>query len=52
LSPSDRFVVYCRSGVRSAQVCGFLRQQGYKEVYNLKGGIIDWYQNGHPIVTE
>ena len=30
-------VVYCRSGMRSAQAMGFLRAQGIKEVYNGGG---------------
>ena len=31
-------VVYCRSGMRSAQAMGYLKSQGIKEVYN-GGGI-------------
>ena len=39
-------VVYCRSGMRSAQAMGFLRAQGIKEVFN-GGGLSDvvFYQN-------
>ena len=35
-------VIMCKSGARSAQVCHYLNDQGYPNVYNLKGGIIDW----------
>ena len=35
-------VVMCKSGGRSAQVCQFLNEQGYVDVYNLSGGIISW----------
>jgi len=35
-------VIMCKSGARSAQVCHYLNEQGYPNVYNLKGGIIDW----------
>jgi len=35
-------VVMCKSGGRSAQVCHFLNEQGYVDVYNLSGGIISW----------
>ncbi len=35
-------VVLCRSGGRSAQVAGFLEQQGFKTVWNLTGGILAW----------
>lgn len=48
--PRDGQVIfYCRTGARSAQACMFLGQQGYDNVYNLRGGIITWAQNGLPI---
>lgn len=52
LSPAEKVVVVCRSGARSAQACMFLQQQGYSDVYNLRGGIIAWVQSGfaaHPL---
>lgn len=41
-------VIICRSGARSAQVCAFLQQQGFENVYNLRGGIIAWARAGLP----
>jgi rhodanese-related sulfurtransferase len=38
----------CRSGARSAQACQFLQQQGYSNVYNLRGGMMRWVQSGLP----
>ena len=36
-------VIHCRSGARSASVINALEQNfGFKEMYNLKGGIIAW----------
>ena len=35
-------VIMCKSGGRSAQVCHFLNEQGYLDVYILSGGIIAW----------
>jgi rhodanese-related sulfurtransferase len=36
-------VVYCRSGSRSGQVVNFLEMNhGFKNLYNLKGGILAW----------
>tara|TARA_B110000263_G_scaffold89477_1_gene78194 strand:- start:5063 stop:5389 length:327 start_codon:yes stop_codon:yes gene_type:complete len=35
-------IVMCKSGGRSAQVCHYLNENGYLNVYNLKGGIINW----------
>tara|TARA_B100000029_G_C17366149_1_gene884400 strand:+ start:101 stop:427 length:327 start_codon:yes stop_codon:yes gene_type:complete len=35
-------IIMCKSGGRSAQVCQYLNDQGYTNVYNLNGGIISW----------
>ena len=35
-------IIYCRSGYRSANVCHYLNELGYKNVFNLKGGILNW----------
>jgi rhodanese-related sulfurtransferase len=42
-------VVYCAVGSRSGLVASFLAAKGYDEVYNVKDGIVGWYQNGYPI---
>jgi adenylyltransferase/sulfurtransferase len=42
LSREDDLVVYCRTGGRSAQAVGFLKQRGYPKVRNLVGGINRW----------
>ena len=46
LSPSEKMVLVCRSGARSAQACMYLQQWGFTDVYNLRGGIIAWLQSG------
>ena len=49
-STSDKqFVIYCRTGSRSAQACMFLNQQGISNVINLRGGIMSWAQQGYAI---
>lgn len=41
--PTDRpIVLYCRSGVRSAECLRALRQAGYGDVRHLGGGILAW----------
>jgi adenylyltransferase/sulfurtransferase len=35
-------VVMCRSGGRSAQAAKFLESKGFKDVYNLQGGVNAW----------
>jgi rhodanese-related sulfurtransferase len=44
--------VYCRSGARSAKVATLLRKSGFAQVYDLKGGILAWTDNGLPTTTE
>lgn len=42
-------VVVCRSGQRSASACAVLGKQGYKQAYNLEGGILAWQKAGLPL---
>ncbi|MDJ0833614.1 MAG: rhodanese-like domain-containing protein [Gammaproteobacteria bacterium] len=46
---SKEFVIYCRTGSRSAQACMFLNQQGINNVSNLRGGIMSWARSGFQI---
>jgi rhodanese-related sulfurtransferase len=48
LSKDEKLVMVCRSGARSAQACMFLQQQGFSNVYNLRGGMMGWMQSGFP----
>jgi thioredoxin 1 len=41
--------VYCRSGGRSAKAAKILIQSGFKEVYNLTGGIGAWNSAGFKV---
>jgi adenylyltransferase/sulfurtransferase len=51
--PRDKeIVVHCKMGGRSARAATFLRQQGYKNVKNLKGGILDWSDKIDPSVPK
>ncbi|MCK4865953.1 MAG: rhodanese-like domain-containing protein [Gammaproteobacteria bacterium] len=42
----EKLVLVCRSGARSAQACMFMQQQGYDNVFNLRGGMIAWAGSG------
>ncbi|OIJ14432.1 rhodanese [Anaerobacillus alkalilacustris] len=35
-------VIFCRSGNRSLQAANILKDIGYKDLVNVKGGILDW----------
>ena len=39
---NEEVIVYCRSGKRSMFACQVLDQLGFKDTYNLEGGILDW----------
>jgi len=42
LDTAQEMVVYCRTGVRSADVIRQLREHGFKKMWNLDGGINRW----------
>ena len=47
--PKDKPIVcVCRSGSRSQVACEQLASQGFSDVTNLVGGMIDWHRNGLP----
>ena len=48
LSKDSTVLVYCRSGRRSLDAAEILTNLGYK-VVNLKGGIIEWKEDGLPV---
>lgn len=51
LDQAQPLVIYCQSGARSAQACAFLAARGFDEVFNLRGGILAWAREGHPLVV-
>lgn len=44
--------VVCRSGHRSGQVTGYLLNNGWDNVRNLDGGMMQWAAAGKPMVSE
>lgn len=38
----ETLIVHCRSGKRSMMACMVLDQLGFKETYNVAGGILEW----------
>ena len=42
LTKDKKIVVHCHSGQRSKQAIKILQEQGYQNLYNLKGGILAW----------
>jgi rhodanese-related sulfurtransferase len=42
LDKSKSYVIYCRSGGRSARASELMASKGFKKLYNLEGGISNW----------
>lgn len=45
LDKSKTYLVYCRSGNRSANACAVMGDQGFTHLYNLSGGIGAWLRS-------
>ncbi len=43
-------ILYCRSGNRSGQTLEIMRALGFKNVYEVRGGILAWQASGFPVV--
>jgi adenylyltransferase/sulfurtransferase len=42
LDPNQQYYIHCKSGVRSMKALRFLKEQGFKYVKSVKGGISAW----------
>ena len=51
LDKSIPIVLYCRSGKRSASCAAKINDDGFKIVYDLEGGIVEWTLAGYEIVN-
>jgi sulfur-carrier protein adenylyltransferase/sulfurtransferase len=52
LDPNTQYYLHCRSGVRSLKALHFLREQGFKYLKNVKGGILAWSEEIDPDVPK
>ncbi len=51
LDKSKSYAIYCRSGKRSVDACEVMTEIGFKSIYNLSGGIIEWVEAGKAITS-
>lgn len=49
LDKSKPVFVYCLSGNRSSSAASIMRSEGFKEVYELNGGILKWSRANLPV---
>jgi len=48
---SQRVLLYCRSGNRSAIAAAQMQELGYTDVASVAGGILEWQEQGLPVVS-
>jgi rhodanese-related sulfurtransferase len=42
LDPSKKYLLYCKSGKRSAKATAILKKNGFNNVHHLRGGFQQW----------
>jgi rhodanese-related sulfurtransferase len=50
LDKSKRYLIYCRTGNRTGRTLKIIDQMGFRSIYHLKDGIVDWHRQKLPIV--
>lgn len=48
LDKNRTYLIYCKSGRRSENALNIMKEQDFREVYNMLGGIIEWKSKGLP----
>ena len=49
LDKNQPYLVHCAVGMRSAKAYKIMDQQGFKTIYDLKGGMDAWKKAGLPV---
>jgi rhodanese-related sulfurtransferase len=49
LDKNSTYLAYCKGGVRSAMAMNLMKEQGFKQVYNLGGGLMKWQEEKQPL---
>ena len=49
LPRNETIVLYCRTNNRSTKTANILKENGFKEISVLEGGITNWVKNGNDI---
>ena len=50
IDKSSSIILYCRTQNRSTKTANYLKENGYKEIAVLEGGISKWIKNGNDLV--
>ena len=49
LPKNETIVLYCRTNNRSTKTANILKENGYKEILVIRGGITEWVKKGNDI---
>lgn len=49
LDKNMKYIIYCHSGGRSKTTLNLMRKLGFKEAYNMIGGIVAWSKAGYQV---
>lgn len=50
LDRTKKYLIYCHSGGRSKTTLNLMKKLGFKEAYNMMGGIVAWTNAGFKLV--
>lgn len=48
LDKTKTYLIYCRSGNRSGKSLSIMEELGFKRVYDIAGGFVQWEREGYP----
>ncbi len=46
LDRGNVYLVYCRTGVRSGRAAALMKSLGFRDLYDLAGGVVGWLREG------
>jgi rhodanese-related sulfurtransferase len=52
LDKNKNYLVYCRTGHRSSGAVAMMKQNGFKSLKNMDGGISEWISRNLPVISE
>ena len=50
LEKNSQIILYCKTQNRSKKTADFLKENGYREIKVIEGGITSWVKNGNDLV--
>lgn len=49
LDKNKNYIMVCRSGKRSEKASQIMENQGFINITNFNGGMLEWYKNNFPV---